>query len=122
VNVRARLAKLELIQGGRVPTDNEFQDAARLLNRHFDAIGAPEIFGVAPDPQQVALMRAAEAAGEIAKARDIERRWKRAHGYCQQTMPEIVAWIEEAFPEESATCAEFQELKAKVAAGWKPEC
>src|ERR687884_2254286 len=98
MNLRARVAKLELIQGGGVPTDREFQDASALLRRHFEVIGGPEIFGYDPDPQELLLMRAAEAAGEIAAAREVKRGWRRAHGHREQTVDEIVAWIEEAFP------------------------
>jgi hypothetical protein len=55
-----------------------------LIDRHFAAIGAPEIFEFqADDPGEVLLMKAAEATGKVAAARDIRERYRRAKGYVE---------------------------------------
>src|SRR5438477_5841285 len=43
MTLRTRLAKLEVVVGGRVPTEREFCDAMNLCSRHFEAIVWPEI-------------------------------------------------------------------------------
>src|SRR5258708_5232515 len=89
--LRSRVAKLELINGGRAPTEREFSDALQLLERHFEAIGLTEISarmadefpacGVhIPDLNEVLLMKVAEASGRIAAAREVRRRYWKARG------------------------------------------
>jgi len=86
MTLRSRVAKLEVVVGGRVPAEREFCDAMKLLARHFEVIVWPEILADTghphePDPAEVVLMKAAAAAGQIAAAEDVQRRNMRAHGY-----------------------------------------
>ena len=127
VSLRNRIGKLEVITGGRVPTEREFCDAMNLCSRHFEAIVWPEILAdtahpYEPDPAEVVLMKAAVAAGQIAAAEDIRDRYRRAHGYQEQTVEEAMAQLAEVFPEASKAYAADQDLAAKAAAGEISEC
>src|SRR3954447_25733885 len=76
----ARVSRLELIGGTESsPSQREFQEAETLLRRHA-AVGTAEILGSEADPNEAALMKAAEEAGEIEAARDIKRRYWLARG------------------------------------------
>ena len=85
MSLSGRVARLEIKTSPRCPTYDELREACQLLDRHFDAIHAPRLFGPewgrkAPDPAEVALMEEAEASGSIAAARDVVRRHALAHG------------------------------------------
>ena len=101
-SLRNRVAKLEVIRGDRAPSEHEFVDAVRLISTHFEAIHAPEIFGCEANPAEVLLMKAAEAAGEIAAAEDVRRRYYRAKGLDieaegRQRGEEVLASLTELF-------------------------
>ena len=98
MTLRTRVTKLELVHGGRMPTVSELQDAMALTARHFEAIVWPQIvpeFQV--DPAEALLMRAAEASGQLAKAQDVEERYRRAHGYPEPDAAAVIAEIEGIF-------------------------
>jgi hypothetical protein len=125
MTLRTRLAKLEVVVGGRVPTEREFCDAMKLCSRYFEAIVWPEILAdtahpYEPDPAEVVLMKAAAAAGQIAAAEDVRHRYMRAHGYQEQTIEEAMAQLAEVFPEASKAYAADQDLAAKAAVGRYP--
>jgi hypothetical protein len=120
MTLRTRLAKLEVVVGGRVPTEREFCDAMKLCSRHFEAIVWPEILAdtahpYEPDPAEVVLMKAAAAAGQIAAAEDVQDRYRRAHGYQEHTVEEAMAQLAGVFPEASKAYAADQDLAAKLA-------
>jgi hypothetical protein len=97
VSLRNRIGKLELITGGRVPTEREFLEAMALIDRHFAAIGAPEIFEFEADPAEVLPMKAAEATGKVAAARDIRERYERAKSYVDPDPQAVLAELREFF-------------------------
>lgn len=98
--LNGRVTKLEGIGGRRGPvSEREFIKAIELRRRYFQAIVLPVIDREAragmirdgfdeaylpsvhePDPAEVALMLIAEKSGQIAAAKDIERRYYRARG------------------------------------------
>jgi hypothetical protein len=85
VSLNSRVARLERKTAPGCPTDHELREACQLLDRCFKALYAPAIFGPAwgtePDPVEVMLMKEAEASGRIAAAREVRRRYSRAHGH-----------------------------------------
>ena len=103
MSLNARLAKLEVITGGRVPTEAEMIAASRLLARHFEAVVLPRLTAetadefpdqvFVPDPGEALLMRAAEASGQVAAAEDVMKRYRRAKGYIDPTEAEFQAKI-----------------------------
>ena len=97
VSLRNRIGKLEIITGGRVPTEREFLEAMALIDRHFAAIGGPEIFELEADPAEVLLMKAAEATGQVAAARDIRERYERGKGYVRPDPQVVLAQLREIF-------------------------
>ena len=90
-SLNGRITKLERIDGGRVPSEDEFREARKLLDRHAHATFLPELFGFEADPGEFLLMKAAEADGRIAAARDVKRRYHRAKGYPELTAERIEA-------------------------------
>jgi len=101
-SLHGRVTKLERIDGGRVPSEDEFREARKLLDRHAHATFLPELFGFEADPREVLLMKAAEGDGRIAAARDVERRYRRAKGYPEVTEARIEAhraYLREIFEE-----------------------
>src|SRR5438094_359504 len=78
--VPCRSAKRESRSGSRVRTARELLEAMAVIDGHFGAIGGREIFELEADPSEVLLMKAAEATGQVAAARDIRERYERGKG------------------------------------------
>jgi hypothetical protein len=108
MSLHARVARLE-VAGGSVPSQTELREAYQLTDRYFRAIRALEIFGPddweEPPPQEVQLMRAAEASGCVAAARDVIQRYRRAQGHddsqlgTEERRARVMALLDEAFSE-----------------------
>ena len=98
----ARVARLERVRGTpSAPSEREFQEALALLRRH-GAVKVAEILGSEADPNEAALMEAAEEAGEIEAAGDIKRRYWLARGVDieereRRDAEESMAWFREVF-------------------------
>jgi hypothetical protein len=75
VSLNGRVARLEMKRVPRCPTDHELREACQLLDRCFKALHA------SGDPVEVILMKEAEASGSAAAARELRRRYTRAHGH-----------------------------------------
>jgi hypothetical protein len=117
MSLSGRVARLERKTVPRCPTDHELREACQLLDRHFRALHAPAIFGplwrTEPDPVEVMLMKEAETSGRIAAAREVRRRYSRAHGHrdlsemsVEDRQKAVLAELDKAFgtsPDASAT-------------------
>ena len=82
ISLRNRVTKLEVITGGRGPSEEELAAAEDLLRRHIRAIDMPEIFGPGfeVDAAEVLLMKTEAAAGKIAAAQELRGRYYEAKG------------------------------------------
>ena len=82
ISLRNRVTRLEVITGGRGPSEEELAAAEDLLRRHIRAIDMPEIFGPGfeVDAAEVLLMKTEAAAGKIAAAQELRGRYYEAKG------------------------------------------
>ena len=106
MSLQARVARIESLAGRVGVSERQYLDAKALISRHFGALYLPEILGFEADPREVALMKAAEAAGEVEAARDVRRRYWRARGVDteargRERMTEVQRRVQELFGDQA---------------------
>jgi hypothetical protein len=109
MTLSTRIMKLESVGGRKGPvSERELAVARALLERHCMA------WMYEGDPQEMALMKIAEASGEIEAARNTERRYLRSRGVdlerrareWEEEKPRILQEIHELYGEPPTANAE----------------
>ena len=102
MSLQSRVAKIEGLAGRVGVSERQYLDAEALIGRHSDALFMPDIFDFEADPEEVALMQAAENSGRIKEAKEVVARYWRARGVDiearrREIMMEVQRRVQELF-------------------------